>query len=308
MLAVIVDQWVKYWVAGHIPFETGIIRLIPGVMSIVNIHNDGAAFSFLAGGGARIWFILICGVFTVLVILALATNMISGKVGRWSAVMVAAGGIGNAIDRMLYGYVQDMFKVEFFNFAVFNVADIFITVFCIVFILYVIFGTRSTDDDDDEEDEPAPVEEKPKKQKKVKEEVETTSRKEKQKKHEDEYRAFEESKKTAKAAKKAAAESAPAEKPKKAAISPAKAVKDDIDSKDPFSDWEEATIRFERKQKQQAAELSGSAASKLPEETPVVTGRHSAGAAKPAAKPAPRTAAKPAEDDFDLDSILNEFK
>ena len=38
--------------------------------------------------------------------------------------MIMAGGIGNCIDRILYGYVQDMFKVEFFNFPIFNVADI----------------------------------------------------------------------------------------------------------------------------------------------------------------------------------------
>ena len=39
---------------------------------------------------------------------------------------VWAGGVGNAIDRVVHGYVVDMFEVEFINFAVFNVADIFI--------------------------------------------------------------------------------------------------------------------------------------------------------------------------------------
>lgn len=74
LLAVIVDQWVKYWVAGNIPLESTVNELIPGVISVVNVHNSGAAFGFLSGGGARIPFIIICGVFTVAIIIALATN------------------------------------------------------------------------------------------------------------------------------------------------------------------------------------------------------------------------------------------
>ena len=35
LLAVIVDQWVKYWVAGNIPLESTVNELIPGVISVV---------------------------------------------------------------------------------------------------------------------------------------------------------------------------------------------------------------------------------------------------------------------------------
>ena len=161
LLVIIADQWLKYWVAGHIVLDTGVKTLIPGVLSLVNIHNTGAAFGFLSGGNARIYFIIICAVFTIAVIVALATNFISGSLGRWSAVFIMAGGIGNCIDRILYGYVQDMFKIEFFNFPIFNVADIAITVFCFVFILYILFGgegrsarsRRLEDDDDYDEDD-----------------------------------------------------------------------------------------------------------------------------------------------------------
>lgn len=157
VLVIILDQWVKYWVAGNLSVGVGIKEFIPGIISLVNVHNDGAAFSFLSGSGARIYFIIICGVFTVGVIIALATNLISGPIGRWSSVFVVAGGLSNCIDRILYGYVQDMFRLDFWpSFAVFNVADIFITVFCFVFILYVLFGgekDRGYDDDDDQYDE-----------------------------------------------------------------------------------------------------------------------------------------------------------
>ena len=60
------------------------------------------------------------------------------------------------IDRVRFGYVIDMFKLELFDFAVFNVADIFITVFCIAFILYILFGgekEREPDADEFDEDD-----------------------------------------------------------------------------------------------------------------------------------------------------------
>jgi len=156
MLVIILDQGVKFWVTNHIPVDTVIQPLIPGVISLVRMHNDGAAFSFLAGGGARIYFIILTGIFAVAVILALATGFISGRFGRWCLVLVTAGGLSNCLDRILYGFVVDMFKVELFDFAIFNVADIFITVFCLLFIVYIIFGgeeKRPVEDEFDEDDE-----------------------------------------------------------------------------------------------------------------------------------------------------------
>ena len=163
LLVIILDQAVKFWVSNTL-FGTDVVRFIPGVISLVNVHNDGAAFSFLSGQGARIYFIIATGVFVLLVIIALATNFIRGKFARWCLVFVAAGGIANMIDRVIYGYVQDMFKVELFNFAIFNVADVFITVFSILFALAMIFERPETDmvdvlyevDDEDERPEKAP--------------------------------------------------------------------------------------------------------------------------------------------------------
>ena len=157
MLVIILDQGVKYWVTTHLMVGTVTEPLIPGIISLVRLHNDGAAFSFLAGGGARIYFIILTAIFTVAVIIALVTNFISGRFGRWCLVLVTAGGLSNCLDRVLYGYVVDMFRLDLFpNFAIFNVADIFITVFAILFIIYIIFGGegKSTDDYDefDEED------------------------------------------------------------------------------------------------------------------------------------------------------------
>ena len=179
VLVIILDQAVKYWVAGNIPWQSGGETFIPGIVSLVNIHNDGAAFSFLSGSNARIFFIILTGVFTLAVIIALATKFISGPLARWSIVMVTAGGLSNCIDRVIYGYVQDMFKCEFVNFPIFNVADIFITVFALLFVLAIIFEREPKYDDDyeddydedydeDEDDYEEPVRRKEKKAKKAK--------------------------------------------------------------------------------------------------------------------------------------------
>lgn len=158
MLVIILDQAVKFWVTNNLMVDVITEPLLPGILSLVRVHNDGAAFSFLAGGGARIYFIILTAVFTVAVIIALVTNFINGKFGRWCLVLVTAGGLSNCLDRILYGYVVDMFKIDLFNFAVFNVADIFITVFAILFIIYIIFGkeeklNRVPDEFDEEDDE-----------------------------------------------------------------------------------------------------------------------------------------------------------
>ena len=153
ILVIILDQLVKYFVDQNINWSRPVVELIPNVISLVRVQNDGAAFSFLSGGSARIWFILLTAIFAILVVIALATNFVSGRFGRWCLVFITAGGLSNMIDRIRFGYVIDMFRIDMFDFAVFNVADIFITVFCIAFILYILFGGEKERDEGDEFEE-----------------------------------------------------------------------------------------------------------------------------------------------------------
>ncbi len=154
LLVIILDQWTKFWVAGHIALNTGSRELIPGLVKLVNIHNDGAALGFLSGKNAGMLFIILCAVFTIFVIIALATKLVKAPIGRWSLLFIMAGGLSNCIDRLLSGYVQDMFMPTFMDkLPIFNVADIFITVFCLIFILFVLFGGKRSEDDYDDEDE-----------------------------------------------------------------------------------------------------------------------------------------------------------
>lgn len=139
LLALIADQALKYYVTLNIPLGDGVITLIPGFMSLVNYHNTGAAFSMLSGGGARWAFVVLAVSFTAAVIYLIVNRKIPSNGLRWTLTMIAAGAMGNAIDRAFYGYVVDMFRTDFMNFAIFNVADIFITVggflLCIAILL-----------------------------------------------------------------------------------------------------------------------------------------------------------------------------
>lgn len=161
VLVLIADQALKYWVSLNIDLNTGEQALIPGFIKLVNIHNSGAAFGLLGGGGWRWVFVVVALVFAVVVVYALKRDLIHGKLGRWAAVGVLAGSIGNCIDRVAYGYVVDMFKFEFLGDsrlnAIFNVADVFISCCGVLFCLYIIFGGENSLAPAGEEDgEPAP--------------------------------------------------------------------------------------------------------------------------------------------------------
>ncbi|PKM73347.1 MAG: signal peptidase II [Firmicutes bacterium HGW-Firmicutes-16] len=140
VIILILDQATKYWTNFHLA-EGATAPFIPGFIQLTNVHNTGAAFSFLEGG--RWFFVILTLVVTIGVIILLSKNIVKGKLGRWMLIMVVAGGLGNCIDRALYGYVVDMFQFQFKifggDFAIFNVSDIFITVCGIIFCVYLIF-------------------------------------------------------------------------------------------------------------------------------------------------------------------------
>ena len=66
------------------------------------------------------------------------------QLGCWSLILVAAGALGNAIDRVAHGFVVDMFDFRLIHFPVFNVADIFICAGGVLFVLYFMFQHKET--------------------------------------------------------------------------------------------------------------------------------------------------------------------
>ena len=132
----LLDQLTKYWVITDLkPIRTYVI--IQNVFSLTYRENTGAAFSILEGHTELLTII------TLFVTIALLFLVISGKIknvfAEYSLLFISIGGIGNCIDRIFSGYVVDMFEFTFINFAVFNVADIFVTCGSFLFICIFIF-------------------------------------------------------------------------------------------------------------------------------------------------------------------------
>lgn len=145
VIILIIDQAVKYWTTLNLA-ENATQDFIPNILELTNVHNDGAAYGLFSGEGARWIFVGLTVVFAILIIYLLSKDVISGKMGKWTIVMVLAGGLGNCIDRVINGYVVDMFHFQFpvfgRDYPVFNVADMFISVCGVLFCIWLIFHKR----------------------------------------------------------------------------------------------------------------------------------------------------------------------
>ena len=138
--AVALDQWTKALTVANIALHSR-VPFWDGLFRFTYVQNTGAAFSSFLG---QQWlFALIFTIFTA----ALAYEMLKNTMGfkafeRWCLVAIWAGGLGNMIDRLRLGYVIDMIEVLFFDFAVFNVADCFITCGTFALIISLLFFNK----------------------------------------------------------------------------------------------------------------------------------------------------------------------
>ncbi len=134
--AVAADQLTKAIVRAEIPCGTA-VPVLPGVVQLTHVENVGAAFSML--GGARWFFLALVVVFFAGVALLIQKRIVNKPAELWALAAIGGGAIGNAIDRAVFGAVTDMIEPLFVNFAVFNVADCFITCGAIFLVVYVLF-------------------------------------------------------------------------------------------------------------------------------------------------------------------------
>jgi signal peptidase II len=136
-LIVLLDQVSKFLLSTSMTLG-GTSELIPGFIRLTYVHNTGAAFSFLSD----MRWLLVAVTFIVLVVIVYILIRYGAKlglIGRLGLSFILGGALSNFIDRAIFGYVADFFEFEFVRFAVFNVADIFITVGGIGFCLYYLF-------------------------------------------------------------------------------------------------------------------------------------------------------------------------
>lgn len=138
-LVIAADQFTKYLVRSTMqPGDK--IPVLGDWLRVYYVQNTGTAFSMFAGNK----FVTVA-LTSVLIILCLVFIVSELKAGRklipLLLTFVAAGGVSNMIDRLSLGYVTDM--ISCWSFAVFNVADMFITCGCILTVLAVILNKDS---------------------------------------------------------------------------------------------------------------------------------------------------------------------
>lgn len=134
LLLVALDQATKHVVRASFALHES-RPVIPGFFSLTYVQNRGAAWGILSGWG----FLLVALAVVMLVVLARYRAKIfgDGLLGRIAFILLAAGIIGNLIDRAVLGYVVDF--LDFFvgqsHFPAFNVAD---SCICVGVGLYMV--------------------------------------------------------------------------------------------------------------------------------------------------------------------------
>lgn len=135
-LGVAADQLSKMWAVEHLMTSSPVV--VPGVLSFTYVENTGAAFGM--GSGMT----MALAVASLVLALALAFLLVRyrGRMHTLSKVALAlmiAGALGNVIDRFFLGYVVDFIRFDFVEFAVFNVADICVTMGTIFLFMSLLF-------------------------------------------------------------------------------------------------------------------------------------------------------------------------
>ncbi|MCL2445835.1 MAG: signal peptidase II [Oscillospiraceae bacterium] len=136
LIAVLVwiDQAVKVWATANLQGQ-GQRVLIPGVLGLRYAENAGISFGLFGNSPGVMQAITI---FTGLVMLMGLLFIVMGKLDSftmWAAAIIIGGGFGNFIDRLWQGFVVDYLEFLFIEFAIFNLADVFIL--CGMFALIV---------------------------------------------------------------------------------------------------------------------------------------------------------------------------
>ena len=147
---VVLDQVVKFLVRANIPLG-GDVPFLPHILQLTYVQNTGAAFSLFS---QHTWLLtLLSGVVSVVLVICLGKRVLPHWSGMLALALLLGGAVGNFIDRLLFGFVTDMFATTFVNFAVFNVADVGVVLGGVLLCLHLIvfFGREGKKEPDKEE-------------------------------------------------------------------------------------------------------------------------------------------------------------
>lgn len=130
VLIILIDQITKFIVEKYLYFKQ--IIVIDSFLHFTYVQNRGGAWGIF--GDTPVLFLVLVPIAVGLLIYML--KKCENKLEKISIAMIIAGALGNYIDRIVRGYVVDFF--DFLIWPVFNVADIFVVVGGILFVLSAI--------------------------------------------------------------------------------------------------------------------------------------------------------------------------
>lgn len=130
-----IDQLSKVWALNSLQ-EIGSIPVIENVFHLTYVENRGAAFGMLQN---QQWiFVIVAAVASVFGLYYLYKKKVN-LLGKSAIILIIAGAVGNAIDRVRLGFVVDYFDFRFIWQYVFNIADVFVVVGTILLCVYILF-------------------------------------------------------------------------------------------------------------------------------------------------------------------------
>lgn len=143
-LLVILDQITKNLAVLHLKDKPAFV-IWDGIFELHYLENRGAAFGMLQNQKAL--FVAIA----VVILLVIGYLLIKlPRTKHYAAlevlfVLIASGAVGNMIDRVQYNYVVDFFYFKLIDFPIFNVADIYVSVSCVLLAILLIFFYKDND-------------------------------------------------------------------------------------------------------------------------------------------------------------------
>lgn len=135
-LLIIIDQITKWNIVQNFELYQEKV-IVPGFFSLFYIQNEGAAWGIFQG--KMVFFYLVTLIVVGYLVYMFQQEKKKTKLVGISFALILSGAIGNFIDRLLNGYVVDMFRLDFINFPIFNVADVCLTVGVVLMLIHVLF-------------------------------------------------------------------------------------------------------------------------------------------------------------------------
>lgn len=141
---VALDQYTKYLAVIHLKDKPAYI-IINGVLELNYLENKGAAFGMLQNQKAFFIFVAVVILGVIGYVLLKTPDQKKYRILHVLLSLIAAGAIGNMIDRIRLNYVVDFIYFVLINFPIFNVADIYVTVSTAALVILLLFVYKEND-------------------------------------------------------------------------------------------------------------------------------------------------------------------